>query len=229
MQRDHDAEWAQWTTWLGTIAEGVSTVDGVETSVVQPAGLSNHTPTLEVLWDQERFGVSGQELAAVLFDGDPRIAMHTREGTEGKTGIAINPYMMSPGDEHVIADELRAALSNPPRKEPPNPKPPAVDVTGEWEVEIEFAASRGTHRLFLRQKEHALDGSHRGDFVERALTGTIDGADVEIRSTQTEREDGNSLRYTFTGTVAGDTMSGSLDMGEYLDGRWTARRRAHES
>ena len=90
-------------------------------------------------------------------------------------------------------------------------------------------ASRGTHRLFLRQKEHALDGSHRGDFVERALTGTIDGADVEIRSTQTEREDGNSLRYTFTGTVAGDTMSGSLDMGEYLDGRWTARRRTHES
>ena len=229
MQRDHDAEWAQWTTWLGTIAEGVSTVDGVETSVVQPAGLSNHTPTLEVLWDQERFGVSGQELAAVLFDGDPRIAMHTREETEGKTGIAINPHMMSPGDEHVIADELRAALANPPRKEPPNPKPPAVDVTGEWEVEIEFAASRGTHRLFLRQKEHALDGSHRGDFVERALTGTIDGADVEIRSTQTEREGGNSLRYTFTGIVAGDTMSGSLDMGEYLDGRWTARRRAHES
>jgi L-seryl-tRNA(Ser) seleniumtransferase len=96
-------------------------------------------------------------------------------------------------------------------------------------VEIEFAASRGTHRLFLRQKEHTLDGSHRGDFVERALTGTIDGADVEIRSTQTERENGNSLRYTFTGTVAGETMSGSLDMGEYLAGRWTARRRAHES
>ncbi len=229
MKRDHDAEWAQWTRWLETIADRVSTVDGVETSVVQPPGLSNRTPTLDVLWNPERFGVTGKEVAAGLFDGDPRIAMHTRGGAAGKTGIAINPYMMSPGDEHVIADELHAALLHPPGKDPSNPRPPAVDVTGEWEVEIEFAASRGTHRLFLRQKEHALDGSHRGDFVERALTGTIDGADVEIRSTQTERVDGNSLRYAFTGTVAGDTMSGSLDMGEYLDGRWTARRRTHES
>ena len=229
MKRDHDAEWAQWTAWLETIADRVSTVDGVETSVVQPPGLSNRTPTLDVLWNAERFGVTGKEVAAGLFDGDPRIAMHTREGEDGTTGIAINPYMMSPGDDRVIADELRAVLSNPPRKGTAKPRPAVTDLTGEWEVEIEFAASHGTHTLFLRQRDNALDGSHRGDFVERVLTGTIDGADVEIRSIQTEREDGNSLRYTFTGTVAGDTLSGSLDMGEYLDGRWTARRRGHES
>ena len=63
-------------------------------------------------------------------------------------------------------------------------------------------------------------------FVERALGGRIDGADVEIRSVVTEKEDGNSLSYTFTGTVTGDTMSGPLNLGEYLHARWTARRRA---
>jgi L-seryl-tRNA(Ser) seleniumtransferase len=91
-------------------------------------------------------------------------------------------------------------------------------------VEIEYAASRSIHRLFLRQRDHALEGSHRGDFIERGVRGRVDGAEVEIRSTHTEKEDGNALFYTFTGTVSGDTMSGDLDMAEYLKGRWKARR-----
>jgi L-seryl-tRNA(Ser) seleniumtransferase len=163
-------------------------------------------------------------LAEQLFGGDPRIAMHTRREKDGQTGIAINPYMMSPGEDRIVGEALRAVLSDPPRRETAPPKPPVADLTGEWNVEIEYAASRSAHRLFLRQRDHALDGSHRGDFVERELSGRIDGADVEIRSTHTEKEAGNALFYTFTGTVAGDTMSGDLDMAEYLGGRWTARR-----
>jgi uncharacterized pyridoxal phosphate-dependent enzyme len=225
MKRDHDAEWTQWTSWLETIAGRVSKVDGVETSVVQPIGLSNRTPTLEVRWDTERFGVTGKQVAEQLFGGDPRIAMHTRREKDGRTGIAINPYMMSPGEDQIVGDALRAVLSDPPRHDAAPPKPPVADLTGEWDVEIEYAASRSAHRLFLRQKDHELDGSHRGDFVERELSGRIDGADVEIRSTHTEKEAGNALFYTFTGTVAGDTMSGDLDMAEYLGGRWTAHRR----
>jgi L-seryl-tRNA(Ser) seleniumtransferase len=224
MKRDHDAEWAQWTSWLETIADRVSRVDGVETSVVQPVGLSNRTPNLEVRWDRERLGVTGKQVAEQLFDGDPRIAMHTRGEKDGFTGIAINPYMMSPGEDRVVGGALRALLSNPPRGDAATPNPPVADLTGEWDVEIEYAASRSAHRLFLRQKDHALEGSHRGDFVERSLSGRIDGADVEIRSTHTEKEDGNALYYTFTGTVTGDTMSGDLDMAEYLEGRWSARR-----
>jgi L-seryl-tRNA(Ser) seleniumtransferase len=224
MRRDHDAEWAQWTSWLETIADRVSKVDGVETSVVQPVGLSNRTPTLEVRWDSERFAVTGKQVAERLFDGDPRIAMHTRGERDGRTGIAINPYMMSRGEDRLVGDALRAVLSSPPRGDAATPKPPVADLTGEWDVEIEYAASRSAHRLFLRQKDHALEGTHRGEFVERGLTGRIDGADVEIRSTHTEKEAGNALFYTFTGTVTGDTMSGDLDMAEYLQGRWTARR-----
>jgi L-seryl-tRNA(Ser) seleniumtransferase len=227
MKRDHDAEWAQWTSWLETIAARVSTIAGIETSVVPPIGLSNRTPNLEVLWDRERLGVTGGQVAEELFGGDPRIAMHTRQEKEGRTGIAINPYMMSPGEDHLVADALHAVLSDPPRRDPAPPEVPVTDLTGEWEVDIRYAAGRSTHTLFLRQKKQALDGSHRGDFVERGLEGHVDGADVEIRSRHTEDEDGNALFYTFTGTVGGDTMSGELDMGEYLGARWTARRRNH--
>jgi L-seryl-tRNA(Ser) seleniumtransferase len=227
MTRDHDAEWAQWASWLETIADRISKIDGVETSVVQPIGLSNRTPTLSVRWGQRRFGLTGREVAEGLFDGDPRIAMHTQAEKDGQTGIAINPYMMSPGEDRIVADQLHALLARPSRRDATPPKPPVMDLTGEWEVEIQYAVGRSTHSLFLRQKDHALDGSHRGDFVERGLQGRIDGADVEIRSRHTEDKDGNALFYTFTGTAAGDTMSGELDMGEYLGARWTARRRIH--
>ena len=35
---------------------------------------------------------------------------------------------------------------------------------------------------------------------------------------------GNALSFTFTGKVEGDTMSGELDLGEYLKARWSAKR-----
>ena len=40
------------------------------------------------------------------------------------------------------------------------------------------------------------------------------------------RSGGDSLSFTFTGKVAGDELSGTLDMGEYLGATWTATRRA---
>jgi L-seryl-tRNA(Ser) seleniumtransferase len=46
---------------------------------------------------------------------------------------------------------------------------------------------------------------------------------VQLSSSYTERH-GDSLSFRFTGAVAGDTMSGTLDMGEYLMGTWTAAR-----
>jgi L-seryl-tRNA(Ser) seleniumtransferase len=226
MKRDHEAEWAQWTSWLESIADRVSTIEGVTTSVVQPIGLSNRTPNLAIQWDGERLGISGEEVAERLFGSDPRVALTPGAGDGPGTGLTINPYMMAPGEDRVVAEALHAILSTPsPRARPPV-LPPAADLTGEWDVEIEYAAGRSTHRLFLRQKGAELVGSHRGDFVERPVEGTIQGGDVELRSVVTEKEDGNSLRYTFQGLVTRDEMTGTLDLGEYLGARWNARRRA---
>ena len=228
MKRDHDAEWKQWVGWLETIARRVSAVPGVRTSVVPPIGLSNRTPSLEVRWDVRSLGVDGPEVARRLFAGTPRVALVGRHGeTEGETGVSINPYMMSPGDAEVVAESLHALLSHPPPAEPAADEEPSSDLTGEWTVEIEYAAGRSTHVLFLRQRGHGIEGSHRGDFIERPLDGRIDGARVSLRSRHTENEDGTSLFYTFTGTVEAEAMSGTLDMGEYLKGRWSARRRVH--
>jgi seryl-tRNA(Sec) selenium transferase len=224
--RDHQAEWNTWSTWLDHIARRVSAVDGVTTTIVQPVGLSNHTPALKVLWNRQRLGVSGDRVARMLLDGEPRIALFAATSDDpSQAGVSITPYMLAAGEEKIIADRLHAVLSNPPRNDAETTAaPPVLDLTGAWDVRIEYAASTSSHTLNLRQRGGDLDGTHRGDFVARDLTGTIAGNTVQIRSHYGE-EHGDALSFTFSGTVTGETLTGTLDMGEYLAARWTAVRR----
>ena len=46
-----------------------------------------------------------------------------------------------------------------------------------------------------------------------------------MRSSYTEQ--GVRLNYTFTGTVDGDSMEGTVSLGEYGTARWKAARRAY--
>ena len=226
-KRDHDAEWKRWTASLDHIASRVSAIGGVTTTVTQPGGLSNRTPSLRVWWDPQRFGVSGETVARTLFETEPRIALTAarRPGPPPETGVGVTPYMMSPGDETIVADRLYALLSGRTLRDPAvTAAAPAVDLTGRWDVRIEYAAGSSTHALHLRQRDGEIDGTHQGEFVSRDLSGTISGSDVSLRSAYSGRN-GDALSFTFTGRVSGDEMSGELDMGEYLGARWTARRR----
>ena len=66
-------------------------------------------------------------------------------------------------------------------------------------------------------------GTHQGDFVARDFSGTIAGDEVRIASVVGEVH-GAALSYHFSGKLDGDKMSGTLDMGEYLNAKWTATR-----
>ena len=157
VRRDHDAEWAEWTAWLEQIADRVSTVAGVTTTIVQPRGLSNRTPSLRVLWNADRLGISGAAVATTLFESEPRVALRAVRGDgSDETGVSINPYMLSPGDERIVAERLRTVLTNTTRVSLPAPATPTADLTGEWTAEIEFAAGRATHVLHLRQRDRRL-------------------------------------------------------------------------
>ena len=229
MKRDHDAEWKMWVSWLDTIARRVTAIEGITTSVTQPDGLSNRMPSLQIRWDASKLGTTGEAIAKQLFGTDPRISLFPARGTpEGdETGLSIGPYMMAPGDEKVIAERLYVLLSRPTRVEEKPLAPPAADLTGTWDVRIEYAASVSTHRLHVRQRANDLDGTHQGDFISRDLRGTIDGAAVRIRSAYPE-SNGDAINFAFTGTVSGDEMAGDLEMGEYLAARFSAKRHPSE-
>jgi hypothetical protein len=225
VKRDHEAEWKQWVSWLDHIAKKVSAVPGVSTSVEQPVGLSNRTPSLIIRWDRTKLGVSGRTVAKNLFDTDPRIATPGGRGnpSSNETGISITPYMLSAGEEVIVADRLHNLLSNPPKEAPAPAQAPVTDITGRWNVKIEFAAGSSSHYLHLKQAGIRIEGTHQGDFVSRDLAGTIDGDTVRMTSNYTERH-GDALTFNFTGKVTGSEISGDLDMGEYLQARWTAKR-----
>ena len=179
MRRDHDAEWKQWQAWIDFIARRVETLPGVTTSVTQPDSLSNRMPSLQIRWDKAALGVSGEAVARQLFESAPRVSVFPARGRPGgppENGVSIGPYMMAAGDERVVAERIVAALKSPVRVEAKPPAPPAGDVTGSWDVRIQYAATSSTHALYLRQRGSEIDGMHQGDFVTREARGTIDGS-----------------------------------------------------
>lgn len=227
VQRDHQKEDAMWTSWMQDIANRVTKVDGVQAAIRQPAGLDNHSPELSITWSPARMGITGEEVSNMLWDQDPRIAVNgggRRNGSQDETGISITAYMMRPDDVKPVADKIHEILSaNRPAWNPENPKAPAGDIAGRWNVHVEFAAGSADHFFFVQQKDNRLVGTHQGNFVDRDLSGTISGDRVSLTSSIGEVH-GAALTYHFTGTLSGDTMSGALNMGEYLGGQWTATR-----
>lgn len=224
-KRDHKAEWNNWIVRLDAVAKKVSAIDGVTTSIRQPEGLSNKTPSLVIRWDSAKIGINGRDLARHLYTTEPRIALPTgfERGDGTVTGISVVPYMMAEGDEKIVAARIVETLSKPPKMDPVRNDPPAGDISGRWDVRIDYLASTSEHVLHLKQTSGRVEGTHQGEFVSRDLGGTIEGDRVTLNSSYSERH-GDSLSFTFNGKLTGDEISGTLSMGEYLDARWTATR-----
>ncbi len=229
--RDHAAEWAEWVRRAEHIAAAARTVAGVTAIVAREPweDRSNRSPRVTLRWAAADLGITGQQVADALYDGEPRVAIggatdRAREGMPGDAGVALTTSMLGPGDEKVVGDRVRAVLAGPHSLQPAVPvAAPTGDLTGSWRAEITFAASTSTHVLHLRQQGSRLEGAHQGDFVTRDLIGTIDGARVTMTSRVTERT-GDTLNYRFSGDLTGDTLAGTLDMGEYRSATWTASR-----
>ena len=105
VMRDHAAEWREWERRLAVIVGAVEKFPSVATQVTQP-GRSNVAPNLAVSWDREKLAVSGHQLARQLAAGQPRIEVPAHEN-----GFGINPYMMEPGEEDVVARRVSEVLA----------------------------------------------------------------------------------------------------------------------
>ena len=233
VKRDHDADWKKWLSWLDNISRRVSNIASVKTSVREPTGLSNKSPSLTIAWDPAQLNITGEEVAEELARTKPRIALSSgggggRRGNEaepGTTSISVTAWMMQPGDDKVVAERIYGVLSKKRDPRPTEMIAPSATVSGRWDVDIEFFSSKGRHTLFIEQDGNWIQGSHQGDFTVRDMVGMIEGNDVKLRSV--ERRLGSSVTFIFSGTVSGDTMSGSIHMGEYLNAKFTAKKHGY--
>jgi D-glucosaminate-6-phosphate ammonia-lyase len=234
VKRDAKAEWNKWLSYLDTISKRLSQIEGVKTSVREPTGLSNHSPSLTVSWDPAKLNITGEEVAEEVARNKPRIALGAGGGFGGRRGaavaeenstsISITAWMMTPGDDKIVADRLFGVLS---QKRSPKPAPPAPagNLSGRWDVQVEFFSSKSQHSFMLEQDGNNLQGSHKGDFSVRDIFGTIEGDQIRLRSN--ERAPGDAITFTFAGSLSGDTFSGPVYMGEYLNAKFTAKRHSY--
>ncbi len=224
--RDHEEEWKTWLSWLDEISSKLVKIDGITTEITQPQGLSNRTPVLHVKWNPEKLHITGEEVAEVVARNKPRIAIGA--GTkENETSFNITPSQMRPGNAKTVADRLFGILSE--KRSPRSDKmiPAKGSVGGHWDVEMEFFTSKSEHKFFLEQDGNWITGTHQSDFSTHEMVGMMEADEVKLRSRYSAPGDG--ITYWFSGTVSGDTLAGSVFLGEYLTAKFTAKRSSYKS
>jgi D-glucosaminate-6-phosphate ammonia-lyase len=226
VKRDHKAEWAQWESWLKYIGEQVTSVSGVTIEVLQPEDLSNHAPRLRIKWNGAALGITGREVEDILLKGRPRIVIGGSTGNrpdEMASSVTIMPYMMMPDDHKIAAQALHNVLSKPPKIENPvRPSGQAESIAGEWDVHIDYVRGGSSHKLSIQQSANNITGTHHGEIIEGALRGSVYGNELCFHSSH--KVQGTAITYDFHGQAGANSMSGTVAMGEYGQGRWTATR-----
>jgi hypothetical protein len=109
---------------------------------------------------------------------------------------------------------------NPPP--PQNQEKPAPTMTGTWAIEATHSAGVSTPTATITQTGEKLTGKYVGSYGDSELTGSIKGQEftfsVEIGTEQ-------KVRVVYTGTLDGNTIKGSLTMGEMGEGTFTGKRK----
>lgn len=220
-KRNIEAEYEEWKQWYSHITSAITKVDGVKTEVQGPTR-GGPFPTMNVVWDPEKIGLTAGELHKILLSGDPAIQTHA-EG-EGHS-FRFRPVAMKPEEYKIVAERLLEVFRNAPKPRPATLAKPAGDVSGRWNVRVNFAKGEADHLLFLEAYGNRLTGTHIGSVTRGSVEGEIDGDRVRFRSVLPI--EGSRLGYEFSGRLSRDRMEGDLDLGEYPAARWSAVRQAH--
>jgi L-seryl-tRNA(Ser) seleniumtransferase len=105
LAEDHDALTKEWQSRLETISRQITKISGVTTAFFTP-DIANHVPHMSITWDS-RIPLSPQEVSHRLRSGQPSIVIG---GGEGRPGLGMNSFMLQPGEDQIIADQLSKVL-----------------------------------------------------------------------------------------------------------------------
>jgi len=224
---DHKAQWTKWLSYLDTVAKKVSKVESVKTTLREPPGLGNKSPGLIISWDPQVLNITGEEVAEELGRNKPRIALafgtkRNAPSEPGLTSINVTAGQMQPGEDKIVAERIYGVLSAKRSAKPAELKAPSAKLSGRWDVTVQYYSSSTTYTWTLEQDGNWLQGVHTGMFSTQNLVGTIEGDVMRVRNN--DNPPGDHLASTFTGTVSGDTISGTVYMVEYGTANFKATR-----
>lgn len=105
LAEDHDALTREWQQRLESVSKQITKIPGVSTEFFTP-DVANHVPHMRITWDT-KIAVTPQQVSETLRKGSPSIAIG---GGEGRPGLAMCSFMLQPGEEQIIAEQLVRVL-----------------------------------------------------------------------------------------------------------------------
>jgi L-seryl-tRNA(Ser) seleniumtransferase len=105
LREDHDALAKEWQDRLVTISRELAKIPGVSTSYFTP-DIANHVPHMQITWDS-RISATPQQVSKVLRSSKPSIVIG---GGEGRPGLTMCSFMLQPGEEKIVAEQLSSVL-----------------------------------------------------------------------------------------------------------------------
>jgi seryl-tRNA(Sec) selenium transferase len=105
LAEDHDALTKEWQGRLDAVARELAKVPGVTTSFFVP-DIANHVPHMQITWDA-KVSITPREVSKLLRSSNPSIVMG---GGEGRPGLAMSSFMLQPGEEKIVAEQLTKIL-----------------------------------------------------------------------------------------------------------------------
>ena len=97
-----------------------------------------------------------------------------------------------------------------------------ANVAGEWDFTVESPAGTGTPHFSLKQDGGKLSGTYQGAFGESPVSGTVKGNEVSLVF-QVDAQ-GMNLDVSYSGTVEGESMKGTVKLGDLGEGTFTAKK-----
>src|SRR5437879_5679549 len=105
LNEDHDALAKEWQSRLERISGEITKVPGVSTSFFTP-DIANHVPHMQILWDA-KITLTPREVSKLLRSSKPAIVIG---GGEGRPGLTMNSFMLKPGEDKIVAEQLSKIL-----------------------------------------------------------------------------------------------------------------------
>jgi uncharacterized pyridoxal phosphate-dependent enzyme len=105
LKDDYDVLDKEWQDRLELVSREVAKIPGVSTKFFTPA-IANHVPHMQIIWDS-RISLTPQQVSQLLRNSKPSIVM---SAGEEKPGLAMNSFMLQPGEDQIVAEQLSRIL-----------------------------------------------------------------------------------------------------------------------
>ena len=209
-ERDIKAEQRRWHADLQEIARRVAEVPGASSEVIEPKGVVR-VPVLRVKWDG--IALDGMGLRNRVLEGEPRVMLDDTSATANS--INVDPFQLATGEAAEVGKAIATAL-NAARTLKPAPEPAAtIDLSGNWNVRVQFLHGERTHKLRLQQQGSELSGSQQSEQFESNVVGHL--AAQKVRMEFETRHEGSAIAYRFEGQVSDGKMQGEVLLGSATD------------